>query len=74
MEDVRIATLRRCYAMEGYKDLPLKEKNKVYDREKMITLMLMTNDCLTEDIAREITRGLTDEEIKENTMQLYEMI
>ena len=29
---IREETLKRCYAMDGYKDLPLAEKNKIYDR------------------------------------------
>jgi len=29
---IRTETLKRCYAMDGYKDLPLAEKNKIYDR------------------------------------------
>ena len=31
---VRRETLDRCYNMDGYKDLPTAEKNKVYDRIK----------------------------------------
>ena len=29
--DIRTATLKRCYEMEGYADLPLEEKNRIYD-------------------------------------------
>lgn len=31
---VRAETLRRCYAMPGYKELPLEDKNNVYDKTK----------------------------------------
>lgn len=31
---VRGEILRRCYDIEGYEDLPLDEKNKIYDRIK----------------------------------------
>lgn len=29
--DVRNETLRRCYAIDGYADLPRNEKNAIYD-------------------------------------------
>lgn len=29
---IRNETLNRCYAIENYKDLPLKEKNRIYDQ------------------------------------------
>ena len=29
---IRTEALNRCYAIEGYKDLPLEEKNKIYDK------------------------------------------
>ena len=29
---IRNITLDRCYAMEGYAELPIMEKNKIYDR------------------------------------------
>ena len=29
--DVRNETLKRCCAMENYADLPLAEKNRIYD-------------------------------------------
>lgn len=29
--DIRTAALKKCYAMEGYADLPLEEKNRIYD-------------------------------------------
>jgi hypothetical protein len=32
--DIRIAALKKCYSMEGYADLPLTEKNKIYDSVK----------------------------------------
>lgn len=32
--DIRTMTLRKCYETEGYADLPLEEKNKVYDRTR----------------------------------------
>lgn len=32
--DIRTITLKICYSMEGYEDLPLKEKNRIYDATK----------------------------------------
>ena len=29
---IRSEALRRCYSIPGYKELPLAEKNKIYDR------------------------------------------
>ena len=29
--DIRTITLKKCYSMEGYADLPLEEKNRIYD-------------------------------------------
>ena len=29
--DIRTAALKKCYSMEGYADLPLEEKNRIYD-------------------------------------------
>lgn len=29
--DIRTITLKICYSMEGYADLPLEEKNRIYD-------------------------------------------
>ena len=29
---IRTEALERCYAMDGYKDLPRDEKNKIYDK------------------------------------------
>lgn len=29
--DIRTITLKKCYSMEGYEDLPLEEKNRIYD-------------------------------------------
>lgn len=34
--DIRTKALNQCYAMEGYKDLPLEEKNRIYDAVKAI--------------------------------------
>lgn len=34
MNDIRNETLNRCYEIAGYKDLPIKEKNEIYDRMK----------------------------------------
>lgn len=31
---IRKETLDRCYSLDGYKNLPREEKNKVYDRVK----------------------------------------
>ena len=31
---VRAETLRRCYAVPGYEDLPLSEKNRIYDETR----------------------------------------
>ncbi len=33
-DKIRAATLKRCCAIPGYLELPLKEKNKVYDNIK----------------------------------------
>lgn len=32
--DIRITALKMCYQIEGYEDLPLEEKNAVYDAIK----------------------------------------
>lgn len=29
--DIRVEALKTCYKMEGYTDLPLEEKNRIYD-------------------------------------------
>lgn len=29
--DIRTITLKKCYSMKGYEDLPLEEKNRIYD-------------------------------------------
>lgn len=29
--DIRTITLKICYSMKGYEDLPLEEKNRIYD-------------------------------------------
>ena len=31
-DKIRSEALHRCYSMENYKDLPLNEKNKIYDK------------------------------------------
>ena len=31
MIDIRTSALKKCYGMEGYADLPLEEKNRIYD-------------------------------------------
>ena len=33
---IRSRTLEKCYAIPGYAELPLKEKNAVYDKVRMI--------------------------------------
>ena len=32
--DIRTMTLKKCYEIAGYKDLPLAEKNRIYDATK----------------------------------------
>ena len=32
--DIRTIALRKCYEMDGYRDLPLAEKNRIYDATK----------------------------------------
>lgn len=39
MASVREETLKRCYAIEGYADLPLEEKNRIYDEVKEEVLL-----------------------------------
>lgn len=34
LANIRDEVLRRCYEIEGYKDLPLDEKSRIYDRIK----------------------------------------
>ena len=29
--DLRTIALKKCYSMDGYADLPLEEKNRIYD-------------------------------------------
>lgn len=29
--DIRVETLKRCYSIEEYADMPLAEKNRIYD-------------------------------------------
>lgn len=33
---IRTEALNRCYNITGYADLPLQEKNRIYDREQLI--------------------------------------
>ncbi len=32
--DIRVEVLKKCYSIPGYKNLPLDEKNKTYDKIK----------------------------------------
>ena len=35
-DNIRSRTLEKCYVIPGYAELPLKEKNAMYDKIRMI--------------------------------------
>ena len=35
-DNIRCRTLEKCYAIPGYAELPLKEKNAVYDKVRLM--------------------------------------
>ena len=35
-DNIRSRTLEKCYTIPGYAELPLKEKNAMYDKIRMI--------------------------------------
>ena len=34
-DKIRLRTLEKCYSIHGYAELPLKEKNAVYDKVRL---------------------------------------
>ena len=44
-DNIRCRTLEKCYSIPGYVELPLKEKNAVYDKVRMIVEKEIENEA-----------------------------